>query len=187
MKRIGHFDIMRILTLAFVFAVLQFWFIMTPRQCEIAAESYSASLLAQTGYDVLVQYGAHQPDYDLVAVKGDRILLLSVKGSQAGGWALAVSYKNPSRNYHQAIDAWRDDKREDVVFLLVEFLGVPLGTAPRVYVSRPAEIAAHMKTQSNGHGHGSLAEDWLRDHPKAKRADTIPKSWEFTRHRIDNI
>jgi len=31
---------------------------MTSRQCEIAAESYSACLLAQSGYDVFVQYGA---------------------------------------------------------------------------------------------------------------------------------
>jgi hypothetical protein len=58
---------------------------MTPRQCEIAAESYAACLLAQAGYDVLVQYGANQPQYDLVAVKGKRILPISVKGSQDGG------------------------------------------------------------------------------------------------------
>jgi hypothetical protein len=160
---------------------------MTFRQCEIAAESYSASLLAQTGYDVLVQYGANQPHYDLVAVKDSRILLLSVKGSQAGGWALAVSYKNSSRSYHQAIDAWHHAPRPDVVFILVEFLGIPLGIAPRVYVSRPAEMATHMKTQCNGNGHGSLAEDWLRDHPKANRSDIIPKSWLFTSHRIDTI
>ncbi len=46
---------------------------MTSRQCEIAAESYTACLLAQCGYDVLVQYGAKQPHYDLVAVKDKRI------------------------------------------------------------------------------------------------------------------
>ena len=43
---------------------------MTPRQCAIAAEAYAASLLAQAGYDVLVQYGANQPHYDLVANNG---------------------------------------------------------------------------------------------------------------------
>jgi len=32
---------------------------MTPRQHEIAAESYAACLLAQCGYDVLIQYGAN--------------------------------------------------------------------------------------------------------------------------------
>ena len=63
---------------------------MTPRQCEIAAEAYAASLLAQGGYDVLVQYGAIQPHYDLVANNGSIFLPISVKGSQDGGWMLAV-------------------------------------------------------------------------------------------------
>lgn len=76
---------------------------MTPRQCEIAAESYAACLLAQCGYDVLVQYGANQPQYDLVAVKDKRIRPVSVKGSQDGGWMLAVRYVKPGVNYHQAI------------------------------------------------------------------------------------
>ncbi len=160
---------------------------MTSRQCEIAAESYSASLLAQSGYDVLVQYGANQPDYDLVAVKDKRILLLSVKGSQDGGWPLAVNYKNASRTYHEAIEAWRHNQRSDVIFILVQFLGVSLGSAPRVYVTRPSEIEAYMKTQCGGKGHGSLSEDWLRDHPKAKRSDILPAEWLFTRDRIDSI
>lgn len=60
---------------------------MTPRQCEIAAEAYATSLLAQCGYDVLVQYGANQPDYDLVAVKGSSKVPISVKEAKtAGGW-----------------------------------------------------------------------------------------------------
>ena len=160
---------------------------MTARQCGIAAESYAASLLAQCGYDVLVQYGANQPDYDLVVVKDKRILLLSVKGSQDGGWLLAGNEKNPSRNYHQAIDAWLHKQRTDVVFIFVQFLNVTLGNAPRVYVARPKEIARHMKTQSNGIGHGSLTEDWLRNHPKAKRDDKIPAAWKFSSQRIEEV
>ena len=160
---------------------------MTSRQCEIAAESYSASLLAQSGYDVLVQYGANQPHYDLVAVKGERILLLSIKGSQDGGWPLAVNCKGDSRTYHEAIDAWYQKQRKDAVFILVQFLGVPLGAAPRVYVTRPPEIVSYMKTQCGGKGHGSLSEDWLRDHPRAKRSDTLPPEWVFTKERIDGI
>ena len=160
---------------------------MTSRQCEIAAESYSASLLARSGYDVLVQYGANQPHYDLVAVKDQRILLLSIKGSQDGGWPLAVNYKNASRTYHETIEAWRSNQRSDVVFILVQFLGIPLGAAPRVYVTRPPAIAIYMKTQCGGNGHGSLSEDWLRDHPKAKRSDILPPEWVFTKERIDSI
>ena len=52
---------------------------MTSRQCEIAAESYSTCLLAQSGYDVFVQYGAHQQHYDLVALKGERTVRISVE------------------------------------------------------------------------------------------------------------
>jgi hypothetical protein len=47
---------------------------MTSRQSEIAGESYAASLLAQSGYDILVQYGANQPHYDLVVNKENRFL-----------------------------------------------------------------------------------------------------------------
>jgi len=73
---------------------------MTPRQCEIAAESYAACLLAQAGYDVLVQYGANQHHYDLVANKDKRFLPISVKGSQDGGWMLSVRYKKENLSYH---------------------------------------------------------------------------------------
>jgi Holliday junction resolvase-like predicted endonuclease len=65
---------------------------MTPRPCEIATESSTACLLAQAGYDVLVQYGANPPNYDLIADKDKRILKISVKGSQDDGWMLAVRY-----------------------------------------------------------------------------------------------
>lgn len=80
---------------------------MSPRQCEIAAESYTACLLALSGYDVLVHYGANQPHYDLMAVKDERILPISVQGSQDGGWMLAVRYVKPGVNYHDAIDGYQ--------------------------------------------------------------------------------
>lgn len=160
---------------------------MTPRQCEIAAESYTASLLAQCGYDVLVQYGANQPHYDLVAVKSTRFLPVSVKGSQDGGWMLAVRYVKPGVDYLAAIDKWLESQRSDVVYLFVQFYGVNLGDAPRVYVARPPEIAAHMKTQCNGRGHGSLQEDFRRNHPKSKYSHRIPEHWAFGRLRIDGI
>jgi Holliday junction resolvase-like predicted endonuclease len=160
---------------------------MTPRQCEIAAESYTACLLAQAGYDVLVQYGANQPHYDLVAVKDKRILKISVKGSQDGGWMLAVRYKKDSVDYHEAIENWLSNQRDDVVFIFVQFIHVTFGQAPRVFVARPQEIAAHMKTQCLGRGHGALQEDYLRDHPNSKYDHKIPSKWEFSYNRIDTI
>lgn len=160
---------------------------MTPRQCEIAAESFSASLLAQVGYDVLVQYGANQPHYDLVAVKDERILLVSVKGSQDGGWMLASRYVKPGVNYHAAIDQWLTVQRHDLVFFLVQFQGVEIGNAPRVYVARPLEIAEQLRAHREGKGHGALQEDWQRNHPRSAYTDKIPAHWAFTRERIDEI
>lgn len=160
---------------------------MTPRQCEIAAESYTACLLAQAGYDVLVQYGANQPHYDLIAVKDKRILPISVKGSQDGGWMLAVRYVRVGVNYHAAIDQWLSVQRDDLVYVFVQFIHVPLGQAPRVFVARPPEIATHMKTQCSGRGHGSLQEDYRRDHPRSQYDHKIPIEWSFSCERIDSI
>lgn len=160
---------------------------MTPRQCEIAAESYTACLLAQAGYDVLIQYGANQPHYDLVAEKDGRFLPISVKGSQDGGWMLAVRYIKEGIDYHAAIDQWLSNQRNDVVYVFVQFMHVPLGQAPRVFVARPPEIAVHMKTQCAGRGHGSLQEDYLRDHPRSRYNHRIPDDWGFSFERIDTI
>lgn len=160
---------------------------MTQRQCEIAAESYAACLLAQAGYDVLVQYGAHQPQYDLVAVKGNRMLRISVKGSQDGGWMLAVRHKQEGVNYHEAADRWLAAQRKDVVFIFVQFINVALCAAPRAYLARPQEIAAHLKTQASGRGYGSLQEDYRRDHPRSQYGHKIPGDWAFSADRIDTI
>jgi hypothetical protein len=160
---------------------------MTQHQCGVAAEAYIACLLAQSGYDVLVQYGANLADYDLVAVKGNRILKISVKGSQDGGWMLAVRFVKPGVDYHAAIEKWLSVQPDGIVYLFVQFKNVALGQAPRVFVARPNEIAAHMKSQCSGRGHGSLQEDYLRDHPGSKYNHKIPAEWNFSRERIDVI
>lgn len=161
---------------------------MTSRQCEIAAESYIACLLAQSGYDVLVQYGANQPHYDLMAVKGEhRKLPISVKGSQDGGWMLAVSYKKPGVDFLAAIDQWLEDQRTDVVYAFVGFLNVPLGQAPRVYIARPREIAAQLKAQCSGRGHCALQENTLTYYPRSKHQDKVPAEWVYSTERIDTL
>ncbi|MEI3102092.1 MAG: hypothetical protein V8T45_10275 [Oscillospiraceae bacterium] len=68
----------------------------------VAAEAFAAGMFARCGYDVSVQYGANQPEYDLIAVSGDKMLKISVKGSQDGGWGLTQSYKKGC-DYHEAI------------------------------------------------------------------------------------
>jgi Holliday junction resolvase-like predicted endonuclease len=160
---------------------------MTSRQCEIAAESYAACLLARSGYDVLVQYGANQPHYDLVAVKGKRMLPVSVKGSQDGGWMLAVKYRKKGTTCHEAIDHWQSQQRDDLVYVFVQFIHVPLGDVPRVYVARPPEIAAHLKAQCHGHGHVSLQENTRRQAPRSQYNDEVPIPWQYSYDRIDHI
>ena len=161
---------------------------MTSRQCEIAAESYTACLLAQSGYDVLVQYGANQPHYDLMAVKGEqRKLPISVKGSQDGGWMLAVGYKKPGVTYLEGIKEWLLAQRQDVVYALVGFLNVPLGQAPRVYIAQPPEIAAQLSAQSSGTGYCALQEDSPTYYPRAKNKDKVPAEWVYSTERIDTI
>jgi len=160
---------------------------MTHRQCEIAGESYAACLLAQAGYDVLVQYGANQPHYDLVANKEKRFLPISVKGSQDGGWMLAVRFKKNAATYHDAINAWLRHQRKDVVYFFVQFIHVTLGDAPRVYIASAKEIASHLKKQCHGRGHGALHENYQRDHPASKYIDKIPSSWRFSKERMDRM
>lgn len=160
---------------------------MTPRQCEIAAESYTACLLAQAGYDVLVQYGANQPDYDLVAVKNKRMLPISVKGSQDGGWMLAVKYKKEGVTYHQAADLWLASQRDDVVFVFVQFADVAIGGVPRAYVARPTEIALQLRSQRNGAGYGTLQEDRRRHTPGSAFTERLPDAWQLSAARIDEI
>ena len=64
----------------------------TSWQVATAAEAFAAAQFARCGWDVSVQYGANQPEYDLVAVDGERVLKVSVKGSQDGKWGLTQSY-----------------------------------------------------------------------------------------------
>ena len=62
----------------------------TSWQVATAAEAFAAAQFARCGWDVSVQYGANQPGYDLVAVDGDRVLKVSVKGSKDGGILLLL-------------------------------------------------------------------------------------------------
>jgi hypothetical protein len=61
-------------------------------QIAVAAEAFAAGLFARCGLDVSVQYGANQPEYDLIVAKAERMLKVSVKGSQDGSWGLTMSH-----------------------------------------------------------------------------------------------
>lgn len=161
---------------------------MSQYQVSVAAEACATMLFAQVGLDVSVQYGANQPEYDLIVAKGDQLLKVSVKGSQDGGWGLIQSYKK-GRPYHEAIDNWaHHHKSKKVVYCLVQFKGVQLGDSPRAYLATVSEIAEQLKTQRNGHGYTSLREyyQWARGVAKGGE-DQIPSSWKFSETRVYNL
>ena len=90
----------------------------------VAAEAVTAALFARCGYDVSVQYGANQPEYDLIVADGDRLLKVSVKGSKDGGWGLCQSHLTPKKaDYHDAIARWASRHSAGTIFALVQFKG----------------------------------------------------------------
>ena len=105
----------------------------------VSAEAYAAALLARCGYDVSVQYGANQPEYDLIAVSGDKLLKISVKGSQDGGWGLTQGFKK-NCDYHQAVERWLNAHHKKTVFCLLQFKNTEIDELPRVYFATPEEI-----------------------------------------------
>lgn len=155
----------------------------------IAAEAFVAAQFARYGIDVSVQYGANQPEYDLIATKGDHMLKISVKGSQDGSWGLTQKYKKQGTNYHDAIDEWLKAHGEKTVFCLVQFMGVDNSELPRMYLATPAEIAKQMKASRAGHGDTILYEyhKWGSSALAAGTEEVIPKEWIFTEERARHM
>ena len=147
---------------------------MTPRQREIAAESYVVYLLAQAGYDISLQYGASKAPYDLIAVKGKRFLPISIRGSQEGAWMLPVRYKERATSYDEAIDRWLATQRDDVVLAFVQLVGPVLGNTPQVYLARPVEVVIHLKSQRH-------------ESSSSRHTDSLPPNWRFSLNRVDAI
>jgi Holliday junction resolvase-like predicted endonuclease len=106
----------------------------------VAAEAFAAGLFARLGYDVSVQYGANQPEYDLMIAKGDQISKVSVKGSQDGSWGLTQGHLTKGKaDYHQATERWLSKHSQKTIFCLVQFENVDLLESPRVYLATPKE------------------------------------------------
>lgn len=156
----------------------------------VAAEAIAAGLFARCNFDVSVQYGANQPEYDLIIVKGDKLLKVSVKGSQDGGWGLTQSHLRHG-DYLGAIDQWHAKHKPKTIFCFVQFKGVPLDGMPRVYVATPAEVANRLKTTCAGVGSTILYENYTwTARANAKYANTteiIPPTWKFTKQRVESL
>jgi Holliday junction resolvase-like predicted endonuclease len=111
----------------------------TSWQVATAAEAFAAAQFARCGWNISVQYGANQPEYDLVAVDGDRVVKVSVKGSKDGGWGLTQSFIR-NANYHEAADKWLSRHSNKTVICLVQFKDTSIETLPRMYLATPQEI-----------------------------------------------
>ncbi|RYC29662.1 hypothetical protein D3273_22895 [Lichenibacterium minor] len=156
-----------------------------------AAEAISAAQFARFGLDVSMQYGANQPEYDLIVARGEAMLKVSVKGSQDGSWGLTQSQLSRigGARYHDAADLWLARHKPRTALCLVQFKGVAEDALPRVYLAWPAEIAERLKAASGGRGDTILHEDYQRG-PKAAGAgtrETLPDAWRLTRLRVDEL
>ena len=154
----------------------------------VAAEAFVAAQFARFAYDVSVQYGANQPEYDLVAVSGDRMLKISVKGSKDGGWGLTQKYKK-GRTYHDAIEEWLNNHYKKTIFCLVQFENIDDSEMPRMYLATPQEIAAVLRREANGRGDTILYENhtWGPRASASGTVDKLPESWKFTKERIEEM
>jgi hypothetical protein len=154
----------------------------------VAAEAFTAGLFARCGLDVSVQYGADQPEYDLVVVKGERLLKVSVKGSQDGAWGLAQSYLKDA-NYHAAVGKWLLRHKPRTVLCFVQFKDVPIDGLPRMYLATPTEVAQRLRETAGCRGATILYEShtWTARAVAAGTVEQIPANWRFTAARVEEL
>lgn len=143
----------------------------------VAAEAIAAALFARIGLDVSVQYGANQPEYDLMVSAGEKILKVSVKGSKDGGWGLTQSFLAKA-DYQGAIDRWLAKHRPKTVLCLVQFHAVAIDELPRVYLATPNEVADRLRATAKGRGDTILYERkmWTARAVGACSVEEIPAS-----------
>jgi hypothetical protein len=162
----------------------------TPWHVAVAAEAIAAALFARCGLDVSVQYGANQHEYDLVVAQGDRMLKVSVKGSQDGSWGLCQSHLHAGKaDYHHAAESWLKLFQPRTILCFVQFKNVALDQLPRVYLATPTEVAQRLKDTANGRGDTILYE-LHRWGPRAFGAGTeerIPEGWRFSSQRLEQL
>lgn len=161
---------------------------MTSWHVGVAAEAFAAAQLARMKYDVSVQYGANQPEYDLIAVDGDKMLKISVKGSQDGSWGLTQSLKK-GRTYHEAAEEWLKRHHKKTIFCLVQFKNTSDSEMPRMYLASPQEIAEVLCNEAGGRGDTILYEnhEWGPMATAYGTTDKLPHEWLFTEDRAKEM
>jgi hypothetical protein len=154
----------------------------------VAAEAFAAAQFARCGVDVSVQYGANQPEYDLIVSHGELMLKVSVKGSKDGGWGLTESHLK-NADYSAAIDTWLLRHRPKTIFCLVQFKDVSFSQLPRLYLAAPHEIAERLRATAGGRGDTILYEQhkWGARARGAGTEERVPEEWAFTSARLDYL
>lgn len=163
---------------------------VSPRHIGVAAEAAAAALFARVGYDVSVQYGANQPEYDLIVAAGERMLKVSVKGSQDGRWGLSQGcLVKGTGDYHSAAEAWRLRHTPRTILCLVQYKGIAIEQMPRVYLATPNEIAGQLRSAARGRGDTILYErhTWAARAYGAGLTEEIPTSWAFSAGRVEEM
>lgn len=164
--------------------------VFTSYRVGVAAEAFAAAQFARLGYDVSVQYGANQPEYDLTIARGEHMLKVSVKGSQDGSWGLTQSYLTRGKaDYAVAADTWHARHSARTVICFVQFKGVTTDELPRMYLASPKEVVAQLKKSAAGRGETILHEqkNWSSRAVGAGTVDQLPKEWELTSNRVDQF
>ena len=161
---------------------------ITSWQVAVAAEAAIAMVFARVGWNVSVQYGANQPEYDLMIENGRTVLKVSVKGSQDGSWGLTQGFLK-NADYHAAVDAWLVKHTLHTIYAFAQFKRVPAAGAPRVYLATPQEVAAVLKRTAKGRGDTILYErkEWTKRAVGAGTIDEIPASWAFSEQRVAEL
>ena len=163
---------------------------ISPRHVGVAAEAIAAAYFARSGFDISVQYGANQPEYDLIVASGEKLLKVSVKGSQDGSWGLCQGDITPkTADYGAAIEKWFQRHKPRTILCLVQFKGVLLDEMPRVYLATPREIADRLLQTSGGRGDTILYEKhtWGPRAHSSGTVEEIPPSWKFSRERVEYL
>ena len=153
-----------------------------------AAEAIAAAQFARCGWDVSVQYGANQPEYDLAVINGSQTLKVSVKGSKDGAWGLTQSFiKNA--DYQGAIDVWLGRHKPKTVLCFVQFMNVRFAALPRLYLATPLEVAERLRASAAGRGNTILDErkEWTERSQARGTIDSIPPAWLFTEQRLAEL
>jgi hypothetical protein len=138
--------------------------------------------------DVSIQYGADQPEYDLIIARGERMLKVSVKGSKDGSWGLTQSHLE-NANYQGAVDTWLARHKPKTIFCFVQFKDVAEDQMPRAYLATSHEVAERLRSTAKGRGDTILYErhTWGPRAFASGITEQIPDQWRFSAERVETL